>query len=264
MMRLIGIVLLFALLLAGRPSKLDVSSLPPTIDTNFHLYLLVGQSNMAGRGKVDLASKIIDSAILTLDSNGAWVYAKDPIHFDKSFAGVGPGISFAHTMLSKETDSAVRIGLIPCAVGGTSIDRWFASQQEPVTKAFPYDDAIKRAKIAMKSGVLKGILWHQGEADNADVRAAQYQDKLARLVQNFRNDLSGDFPFVVGEIGHFKPKLPINDVLNHTPRFIPNSAVVSAEGLKDVGDGTHFNTWSARLLGQRYAEAMCSLLAQTK
>lgn len=76
MMRLIGIVLLFALLLAGRPSKLEVSSLSPTIDSNFHLYLLVGQSNMAGRGKVDSASKIIDTAILTLDSNGAWVYAK--------------------------------------------------------------------------------------------------------------------------------------------------------------------------------------------
>ncbi|PRD56639.1 sialate O-acetylesterase [Sphingobacterium gobiense] len=264
MMRLIRIVSLFVLLFAGKPSNLEVSSLSPTIDTNFHLYLLAGQSNMAGRGKVDSISEIIDSAILTLDRNSIWVYAKDPIHFDKSFAGVGPGLRFAQTMLSKEQDSTIRIGLIPCAVGGTSIDRWFAGQQDPVTKAFPYDDAIRRAKIAMKRGVLKGILWHQGEADNAEVRAAQYQDKLARLVQNFRNDLSGDFPFVVGEIGHFKSRLPINDVLNQTPRFIPNSAVVSAEGLKDVGDGTHFNTWSARLLGQRYAEAMCSLLAQTK
>src|SRR5690606_9968966 len=102
-MRLIGMVSAFMLLLTGcSPSKQLVSSSSPAIDTNFHLYLLIGQSNMAGRGKVDSASKVIDPAILTLDSNGVWGYAMDPIHFDKSFAGVGPGISFAHTILSKE------------------------------------------------------------------------------------------------------------------------------------------------------------------
>lgn len=262
-MRLIGILSVFILLVGGKPSQQHVSSLPSTIDTNFHLYLLVGQSNMAGRGKVDSASKIVDSAILALDSNGMWTYATDPIHFDKRSAGVGPGISFAHATLEKENNPNIRIGLIPCAVGGTSINWWFAGKQDPVTKAFPYDDAIRRAKVAMKSGVLKGIIWHQGEADNSEVRAAEHSEKLARLVQNFRNDLSGFYPFVVGEIGHFKPALPINDVLNNTPNFIPYSAVVSAEGLKDGGDKTHFNTSSARLLGQRYADAMRKLIAPT-
>ena len=261
-MRLIGIVSVFLLLFAScSPPKQLVSSSPSAKDTNFHLYLLVGQSNMAGRGKVDSTSKIIDSAILTLDNNGAWSYAIDPIHFDKSSAGVGPGISFAHTMLSKEPDPNIRIGLIPCAVGGTSIDRWFTGEQDPVTKAFPYDDAIRRAKIAMKSGILKGILWHQGEADNSEARAAEYQDKLVNLVRNFRGDLSGDFPFVVGEIGYFKPQRPINGILNQAPNYIPNSAVVTADGLKDKGDGTHFDTPSARLLGKRYAEAMGRLIA---
>ena len=108
----------------------------------------------------------------------------------------------------------------------------------------------------MKSGVLKGILWHQGEADNSEAQAAEYQDKLVNLVRNFRSDLSGDFPFVVGEIGYFKPQRPINGILNQTPRYIPNSAVVSAEGLRDGGDRTHFDTPSARLLGKRYGEAM--------
>jgi len=211
---------------------------------------------MAGRGKVDSASKIIDSAIMTLDSNGVWRYATDPIHFDKSFAGVGPGISFAHTMLLGEPDSHTRIGLIPCAVGGTSIDRWSAGKQDPVTKAFPYDDAIRRTKVAMQSGVLKGILWHQGEADNSEARAAEYEGKLINLVRNLRSDLSGDFPFVVGEIGYFKPGRLINGILNQTPNYIPNSAVVSADGLKDKGDRTHFDTPSARLLGKRYGEAM--------
>ncbi|QNL51914.1 glycosyl hydrolase 115 family protein [Olivibacter sp. SDN3] len=236
---------------------------PSAIDTNFHVYLLVGQSNMAGRGKLDSASKIIDSAILTLDSNGMWVHAMDPIHFDKSAAGVGPGISFAREMLAKESDSGIRIGLIPCAVGGTSIDRWFAGEQDPVTKAFPYDDAIRRANVAMRKGVLKGILWHQGEANNSKERAAEYPNKLVKLVHNFRRDLNGDFPFVVGEIGYFKSQRPINDVLNQSPTYIPHSAVVSAEGLKDVGDRTHFDTPSARLLGKRYAEAMYKLIGKS-
>ena len=66
------------------------------IDSNFHLYLLVGQSNMAGRAPVDSMSKVINAQIFMLDKNNNWVPATDPVHFDKpGVAGVGPGISFA-------------------------------------------------------------------------------------------------------------------------------------------------------------------------
>src|SRR5215210_2193260 len=93
---------------------LSYSLLSQKVDGNFHLYLLVGQSNMAGRGKVDSLSKQIDPQIFMLDKNNNWVPATDPVHFDKpEIAGVGPAISFAKEMA--RGDKKIRIGLIPCA-----------------------------------------------------------------------------------------------------------------------------------------------------
>ena len=51
--------------------------------SNFHLYLLAGQSNMSGRGIIDSVSKKINPQILVLDQSGKWVPATDPLHFDK-------------------------------------------------------------------------------------------------------------------------------------------------------------------------------------
>jgi hypothetical protein len=141
------------------------------VDSNFHLYLLIGQSNMAGRGVSDAESKMKNPKILMLDSLNNWVTATDPVHFDKPSAGVGPGISFAKEMLAE--NKIISIGFIPCAFGGSPIKVW-----EPgavYLKVFhPYDDALKRTRLAMQQGVVKGILWHQGESDNDSIRAAHY------------------------------------------------------------------------------------------
>jgi hypothetical protein len=234
-------------------------SVSTPVDSNFHLYLLVGQSNMAGRGKLDSISNIADPKILMLDSSAQWLPAVDPIHFDKSVAGVGLGISFAKAMLAASQDTLIRIGLIPCAVGGTSIERWFAGERDPVTKAYPYDEAINRANIAMKDGVLKGILWHQGEGNNTKERATGYLEKQRSVIRHFRKDLGADLPFVLGEIGHFKKVQLINEIIRTVPNIVPNVGVVTAEGLTDIGDGTHFDAASARELGRRYAEAIRKL-----
>ena len=224
------------------------------VDSNFHLYLLIGQSNMTGRGKIDEQSKIKNTRILMLDSLNNWVVAKDPVHFDKpKSVGVGPAIAFATQMLQNEKD--VRIGLIPCAWGGSPIKAW-----QPGAKYFnahPYDDAIKRTRLAMKQGVLKGILWHQGESDNDSVRSKKYLNELKLLVQRLRADLNQpELPFVAGEIGYFNKVDFVNAAINKLPAEAPNTAVVSAKGLTDMGDRLHFDATSARELGKRYAIAM--------
>lgn len=220
------------------------------------VYLLIGQSNMAGRGTVDEQSKITSDAILMMDKTNNWVLAKDPMHFDKPSAGVGPGISFAQTMLQDKKNT--QIGLIPCAWGGSPIRVW-----QPGAKYFdnfPYDEAVQRAKIAMQKGVLKGVLWHQGESDNDPKKAEAYLDKLKILVGNLRKDLNApNLPFVVGEIGYFNKENFINEKINKLPDELENTAVVSAKDLTDRGDHLHFDTASARELGKRYAVAMKKL-----
>jgi hypothetical protein len=88
----------------------------------FHLFLLVGQSNMAGRGTVEQQDKTPHPRVLMLNKEGAWVPAIDPMHFDKSAAGVGLGKTFG--TLYADANPGITVGLMPCAFGGSPIDAW--------------------------------------------------------------------------------------------------------------------------------------------
>ena len=249
-------LLIIALLLFSATSLSAQTNAKP--DPNFHLYLLAGQSNMAGRGPVDAESKEINPQIFMLDKNNKWVPATDPVHYDKpDVAGVGPAISFAKEMLGN--NKKIKIGLIPCAVGGSPIRVW-SPDSVYLPPFHPYDDAIRRTKLAQQSGVLKGIIWHQGESDNNKEGVQIYMKKLKELIERFRLDLLvPDLPFVAGEIGYFKNDILINNVIDSLPGRVPKTAVVSAKALKDKGDQTHFDTPSARELGKRYAAEMKKL-----
>ncbi|GGF22352.1 sialate O-acetylesterase [Flavobacterium limi] len=222
----------------------------------YDLYLLIGQSNMSGRGKVETKDEVIPENILMLDKTNNWIPAKDPMHFDRDYAGVGPGISFSKKML--EDQKNVTIGLIPCAWGGPPIKVWKYGAK--YFNNFPYDEAVARAKIAMQKGTLKGILWHQGESDNDAEKSKIYLENLKELVANLRKDLNvPDLPFVAGEIGRFNKEDYINKIINSLPDQVTNTAVVPSEGLTDKGDQLHFDTPSAQELGRRYAVAMKKL-----
>jgi len=233
-------------------------------DPDFHLYLLVGQSNMAGRGKVDDESKNVNPRVLMLAKDLKWRPAVDPLHFDKSAAGVGPGLSFGKCMA--DACPKVKIGLIPCAVGGTSIKVWVPGAQDKVTKAFPYDDMLKRMKEAQKTGVLKGIIWHQGEADRGS--AAQYGQWLTDLIERIRRDLGATgVPFVAGELTPFKEESAaatgkFNEVVQGLSGQVKCYACVKSDGLGHKGDNLHYSSEAARELGRRYAEKMIALQKQ--
>jgi len=233
-------------------------------DPNFHLYLLIGQSNMAGRGQLDKASGTTNPRVLMFTKQLTWKPAADPLHFDKPFAGVGPGLAFGEQMAA--ANPRMRIGLIPCAVGGTSIKAWVPGAEDQATHTHPYDDMLKRMREAQKVGVLKGILWHQGETDRS--ASATYGQSLASLIARLRREFDApNLPFVAGELGTFNADNlanteKFNAVLQDLTNTVKGYACVSSRGLKDRGDHLHFNTASARILGQRYAEALIALQAQ--
>ena len=215
------------------------------------LYLLIGQSNMAGRGKIDPQDRVPHPRVWKLDKDGHWVPGVDPLHFDKpKIAGVGLGSSFARTLADHYPDRF--IGLIPCAVGGTRIDQW-----KPGSDL--YNEAVRRAKLAQAHGTLKGILWHQGESDSVPARVPTYLAHLKDLVTHLRSDLgTPDLPLVVGQLGYFhESKTPytkqLNQELLRVADVIPHSACATAEGLTDKGDKTHFDSPSLREFGRRYA-----------
>lgn len=229
-------------------------------DPQLRIYLLMGQSNMAGRGEITEGYKSEGSPrVFMLDKSRNWVPAKHPLHFDKAIAGVGPGLAFALRMAAK--DSTIRIGLVPCAVGGTSIRAWVPGGYDSATKTHPYDDAIIRIKTAMKAGTIAGMLWHQGEADSKPSSAEHYLTDLSNLIGRIRTIIGNpNLPVVAGELGRYRPQYQlINNELGRIESRITNAAVASSSGFVDKGDGTHFSSASASLFGERFADQMLNL-----
>ena len=239
----------------------------PPAKEKFHLYLLIGQSNMAGRGTVEDEDKEPHPRVMTLNKDGAWVPAVDPLHTDKPAAGVGLGKTFGIMMAEK--DPSVTIGLIPCAHGGSPIDAWQPGVFYPPTKGHPWDDMVTRTQLALRSGVLKGILWHQGESDSgAPETANAYEAKLHDLIKRLRTQFNApEVPFVCGQMGIFS-ELPwnadkqlVDKAHRDLPSKVPQSGFANAEGFHHRGDKVHFDSPSYREFGKRYAAEMIRLQA---
>ena len=122
----------------------------------------------------------------------------DPLHYDKpEIAAVGLGRSFAKAVVAARLGGPA-VGLIPAAFGGSALNEWKPG-------AVHYVEAVRRAKAAMQNGKLRGILWHQGEADSGDAAlVSSYVERFSVMIRQLRADLgAGDVPVVVGEVGRF-------------------------------------------------------------
>ncbi len=235
---------------------------PPGVKKeNFHLYLLVGQSNMAGRGKVEEVDKEIHPRVFSLGKENTWVPAQEPLHFDIKSRGVGPGLSFGKAMA--QINPNVTIGLVPAAVGGTLIEWW-----QPGAERQLFEQAVARAKLAQTTGVLKGILWQQGESDSYRDRPAHYRQRLLNLLAAFRRELGEpNVPIVIGGLGDFLKAAKAGEVeaaLKTVAGEVPHAAFVPASKLGHIGDDLHFNSEAARENGQMMAAAMQALQAKSQ
>ena len=218
--------------------------------------LLIGQSNMAGRGFLHEVTPIYNENIFML-RNGRWQMMVEPIHFDRSVAGIGPAASFAQAWCN--ANKSVQIGLIPCAEGGSSIDEWN-------TDGILFRHAISEAKFAMENSELIAILWHQGESDGRSKKYKNYYHKLNILVNSFRKELGDlEVPFIVGGLGNYLGKSGFGrscveyDLINQELlKYVENNRncyFVTGEKLYPNPDGIHINAESQRRFGIRYFEA---------
>lgn len=218
--------------------------------------LLIGQSNMAGRGFIEDVTPIYNEHINML-RNGRWQMMAEPINFDRHVSGVGPAASFAQAWT--EDHPGESIGVIPCAEGGSSIDDW-------AIDGLLTRHAISEAKFAMETSELVGILWHQGESDSYGERYKTYEDKLLSLLKYFREELNAPkIPIIIGELGHYLGKVgfgksaveykQINQILSKVATTEKNCYFVTSKGLTANPDGIHMDAISQRKFGLRYYEA---------
>lgn len=226
------------------------------VPKNLDLFLLIGQSNMAGRAPLTSeVSGIIDHCYL-LNDKDLWEAAQVPLNRYSTVCKsldmqkLNPGYSFAKTMISK--GFCKNIGLVCNARGGSNIASWKKGNKH-------YKEAVRRTKQAIKAGGrLRGILWHQGESDDKN---ANYLKELEQLIKDLRTEFGEQkLPFVAGQVNNVQL---INEQIAKLPALLSNTNYTSSEGLK-AQDRWHFDTKSQLELGKRYAKAMSRLLSGQK
>jgi hypothetical protein len=265
MRRLLPFVLLssVALMSIQHPSASSPRQ-EPAAPAGMQLFLLAGQSNMAGRGEVADQDRTPHERVWMFNRDNRWTPAVEPMHFDKPIAAVGPGRAFGTAVA--EANPAAHVGLIPTAVGGSPITSWEPGVLYRETGAHPWDDAIRRVRAALPQGELRGILWHQGESDGTDAAAPLYEARLRSLIARFRAEFGNPtLPFIIGQLGRFEGKpwtagyQQVDAAHQRVAADTPNVVFVSSDGLMDKGDQLHFSADAARELGRRYAEAYLGL-----
>lgn len=259
----------------------------------FDIYLMIGQSNCAGRGyMIESDTTDIIPGVWLLNAEGLPEPAKAPfnrysnIRKDMSMQMIGPAFSFAPAMHEK---TGRNILIIQNAKGGSGLGEWQSKDSSVVTFL---DSTLMRAVPALKYGKLKGIVWHQGETDTSNsidlphrvigrkrhlmrVGYVVYVYPFCDMIKRLRSAMGvgTEVPVIVGELGQWEwEKKELIDTFNDVilPRLtevVPNCHKVESDGLEcrssDHSD-PHFSRASNIELGRRYAEAMFNALQKDK
>ena len=219
-------------------------------------FLMLGQSNMAGRGFLHEVEPIYNEKIKML-RNGRWQMMTEPINYDRPVAGVSLAASFADAW--SQANPGDEIGLIPCAEGGSSLDEWHP-------KRTLFQHALSEARFALDTSEICGILWHQGESDSYHCLYETYYEKFYFIIETLRKELDlQDNPLIIGGLGDYlgksgfgKHSVEFQEINRQLYRFAheqPNCYFVTAKGLSANPDGIHLNAVSQRKFGYRYFEA---------
>lgn len=230
------------------------------VSTSMNSFLMIGQSNMAGRGHFNEVDPI-KNPLCHMLRMGRWQAMSAPVNPDRNIfnpdwhSGICLAESFADDF-AKEFGQP--IGLIPCADGGTSMNQWAIG-------GVLYDHAVALTKLAMRSSSLQGILWHQGESEcYNDELVATYKERFIAMVTQLRKDLGNEnIPVIIGELSenigdayHYedRPK-QMNEIFRDIAATLPFCEVASAADLTLNSDKIHFDSKSLRIFGSRYFDA---------
>ena len=224
-----------------------------------HSFLLIGQSNAAGRGFLNEAEPLDTlGGKLKVARNGLWLSMFRPVNPDRPFSGTNLAESFAKEYALAHPD--VDVGIIPCADGGTALSQWMPGE-------ILFDNALNCAKLAMRTSSIKGILWHQGESDCSEEKRSIYAEKFAIAMTALREALGcPDLPVIVGGLGDYlanfegSPEIAqnyskLNTVLEQLEQKLSNCAFVPATLLAANPDNLHLSAPALKEFGVRYYKA---------
>lgn len=252
-------------------------------DPNFHIFLCIGQSNMEGAARIEAQDTVnIDSRFKILEALdcpkldrkiGQWYTAKPPLC--RCDTRLSPADYFGRTMIQNMPQNQ-SLGLVHVSVAGSKIEIFdkvkykayldSSAKERPwminMANSYggnPYERLIEMAKIAQKSGVIKGILLHQGESNTGD---KTWPAQVKKIYDDILADLGiapNSIPLLAGELVAAEQGgkcASHNTIIAMLPQTIPKAIVVSSNGLTAAKDGLHFDSAGVREFGKRYAETI--------
>jgi hypothetical protein len=254
-------------------------------DTNFWIFVCLGQSNMEGFPGIEDQDKTnVDNRFRVLAAvdfpkmdrkKDDWYAAVPPLC--RPSTGLCPVDYFGRTMVANLPKN-VRVGVVVVAVGGCKIELFdktnyqsYATNAPSWMKNFiraydgnPYQHLVDMAKLAQKDGVIKGILLHQGESSTGD---KEWPDKVKGVYENLLADLNlkaEETPLLAGEVVNADQHglcAGMNKIIDELPNTIPTAHVISSAGCTALPpQNLHFDPAGYRELGKRYADTMLPLL----
>lgn len=259
------------------------------VDPNFYIYICFGQSNMEGNAQPEAQDKTgVNPRFQMLAcvdfqnpsrKMGQWYTAMPPLVRQET--GLGMADYFGRTMVANLPENC-KVGVIDVAIGGTKIEGFmqdevasYIASMNPDTEGWlinyfkaynndPYQRIIDMAKIAQQSGVIKGILLHQGCSNCGD---PNWPSMVKKIYKNMLHDLglrASEVPIFVGETEYENMGGGCswhNTVVAKIPEVIPTGHVISAEGIPGNGiDPYHFSAEGYRIFGKRYAEKVLDVM----
>ena len=262
---------------------------------NFHIYIAYGQSNMAGNGEINvsldqdqysanflmLASHTANASQRSGKTNqsiktGEWYTAIPPMFH--AFENLSPADWFGRAMV--DSLPGVTVGVIPVAVGGVSIKAFLPDQYKAYFagdgRSFagwandyggnPMGRILELGKKAKEVGVIKGIIFHQGETDGA---GTEWQNNVYKSYKVIIDELGLDeneVPFVAGEMLQSQGACCAskNSGIAQLKSKFKKFGLASSQGLQGNGkDPYHFGRAGVVELGKRYCAEMLKLIDRT-
>lgn len=249
-------------------------------DPNFYIFLSFGQSNMEGNARIEamdtqgISPRYQMMAAVDMPKMGRkmgeWYPAVPPLCRENT--GLTPVDYFGRALIENLPEN-VKVGVINVSVGGIDIKGFMQDSIEGYCKTCPswmvgmlaaYDNnpfkrLVEMGKLAQKQGVIKGILFHQGETNTAQKDwIYKVQGVFEELCQQL-NLNKDEIPFLAGEVvgaDRGGQCAAHNPEIARLPSVIKNCKVISSAGCTNAPDHLHFDAAGYRKLGRRYAAAI--------
>ena len=210
-------------------------------DTPIKVFILAGQSNMEGKGRVETGNGGVAGAIGSLryqvnndpanyghlvDGGGAWVTRSDVWVWSTTNSGekgnltvgfgtdayIGPELGFGNVMGNVYDEPVL---LIKAAWGGKSLAVDFRPPSSGGTVGPSYNDILSTvSNVLANLGTefpgyhgqgyqIVGFGWHQGWNDRVNsAYVAEYEQNMANFIRDIRDDLHAPgLPFVIATTG---------------------------------------------------------------